>query len=448
MNGLTPPKSRAMEWSPGQTARPPREAPAPSDAFAGILDTHQARTATAEGPEKNQKAEGSPQKAERSPQPADRADAKPAQKSDSDKSDKPADAPAKDDKPTTVPAEVVAQVVTAKPDEKPAAAVKGEPGQPAAGSPQKAASAAGSAQKAESAGGTPQSAEPVVAKPQVPAQQAPVDPAKVAADAKAAETPAVPAAPVTPQTEAKPAATTAEPRVQQAPVAQPQQQQGKTGDQGKQSAQQQGQQAPLPQQAAPDQARTVAQAYGRNTPNTEVPTTVPSGTPAAAPAAPVASAPPAAARGDFAPPTPVPLARAAENVEHILRLASNRGVTHARLALTPESLGSIDVHLRHTADGVVAKVVAHSADAAQQLQQAASDLRRQLDSQGVNILSLDIGQSSPDDRSAAGTGAGFDGGGRGNSGGPAGGESAGADAETTVNSTLRLPNGVLVDVLA
>jgi flagellar hook-length control protein FliK len=231
-------------------------------------------------------------------------------------------------------------------------------------------------------------------------------------------------------------------------VAQPQQQ--KAGGQGQQPAsqQQQGQQAPLQQQAAPQQARAAAQAYGRNT-STEVPTTVQSGTPTAAPATPVASAQPAAARGDFAPATPVPLTRAAENVEHVLQLASNRGVTHARIALTPESLGSIDVHLRHTAEGVVAKVVAHSPEAAQQLQQAAADLRRQLDSQGVNVLSLDIGQSSPDDRSAAGAGASFgDSQGGNNGGGSADGESAGADAETSVNSTLRLPNGVLVDVLA
>jgi flagellar hook-length control protein FliK len=143
----------------------------------------------------------------------------------------------------------------------------------------------------------------------------------------------------------------------------------------------------------------------------------------------------------------VPLSRAADAVEHVLRLASSRGVTHARIALTPESLGSIDVHLRHTSDGVVAKVVAHSAEAVQHLQQAAADLRQQLEGQGVNLLSLDIGHSAPDEGSAARAGAGF--GGRGDSRGRAdGGDATVTDAEITVNSTLQLPDGVLVDVLA
>jgi flagellar hook-length control protein FliK len=371
-------------------------------------------------------------------QSAEKVDDKPAKDPEKDQPAATTDAPATDakpvaDKPATVPAEILAQLAPVKQDEKPVA-VKAEAA--AASKPAGPAVQAQVPAKAEPAAGGPQSAGPV-AQPQTP-----VDPAKVAADAKPAET-----APVAPQPDAgKPAA---EPRVQQAPVAQPQQQ-SKAGGQSQQpgqESQQQGQQGSLPQPAS-EQARTVAQAYGRNT-STEVPTTVQSGTPTAAPAAPVASAQPAAARGEFAPATPVPLARAAENVEHVLLLAQNRGVTHARIALTPESLGSIDVHLRHTAEGVVAKVVAHSADAAQQLQQAAADLRRQLDSQGVNVLSLDIGQSSADDRSAAGAGASFGDAQGGNSdGSSADDESAGADAETTVNSTLQLPNGVLVDVLA
>jgi flagellar hook-length control protein FliK len=98
---------------------------------------------------------------------------------------------------------------------------------------------------------------------------------------------------------------------------------------------------------------------------------------------------------------------------------------------------------------VVAKVVAHSAEAVQHLQQAAADLRQQLEGQGVNLLSLDIGHSAPDEGSAARAGAGFGEGGRGDSrGGADGGDATATDAEVTVNSTLQLPDGVLVDVLA
>jgi flagellar hook-length control protein FliK len=251
------------------------------------------------------------------------------------------------------------------------------------------------------------------------------------------------AVPSSPPADAKPAARPDQPAAAAAPKAK--QQSGDTGSQQQQQGQQPG---TLPQPAA-EQARTVAQAYARpQHTTTEVPTTAQSGQPAASPATPVAGGSPAAARGEFAPATPVPLSRAAENVEHVLRLAANRGVTHARIALNPESLGSVDVHLRHTSDGLVATVVAHSPEAVQQLQQAAADLRRQLEGQGVNLLSLDIGQSS-DERAAGGTGSAFaDDQGERNSSPGAAGDVAGADEETTVNSTLQLPNGVLVDVLA
>jgi flagellar hook-length control protein FliK len=137
----------------------------------------------------------------------------------------------------------------------------------------------------------------------------------------------------------------------------------------------------------------------------------------------------------------VPLARAAEAVEHVLRLASSRGVTHARIALNPADLGAVDVHIRSTAEGLVARVVAHSADAVQTLQHAAGDLRRSLEEQGLHVMSLDIGQPGES--------------GTGRAGSESNGRSTyddsptGADTEeTTETKTLRLPTGVLVDVLA
>ncbi|MFL5817089.1 MAG: flagellar hook-length control protein FliK [Conexibacter sp.] len=156
-------------------------------------------------------------------------------------------------------------------------------------------------------------------------------------------------------------------------------------------------------------------------------------------------------------PTPgVGLEHAVETVRLALRAAADRGVTHARISLTPRELGSIEVHLRQTADGLVARVVAEHATAAQLLHNAGGELRRQLESQGLTLLRLDIGASGEQgeraaDRQALGNG--------GDAfGGDADGRNRGGDAdplapldgtaETSTTTTLALPNGALVDVLA
>ena len=56
MNGLTPSKTGVTDWPPGPPPRAARGTPQPSDAFAGMLDAHQARTATAEGPKRSSEA--------------------------------------------------------------------------------------------------------------------------------------------------------------------------------------------------------------------------------------------------------------------------------------------------------------------------------------------------------------------------------------------------------
>ena len=102
------------------------------------------------------------------------------------------------------------------------------------------------------------------------------------------------------------------------------------------------------------------------------------------------------------------------------------------------------MHIRSTNEGIVARVVAHSAESVQTLQHAANDLRQSLEEQGVNVLTLDIGQSG-DERSAGRSGS--DGGEPGRPMAMVG--RAGDEQETpTQTSTLRLPSGVLVDVLA
>ena len=153
----------------------------------------------------------------------------------------------------------------------------------------------------------------------------------------------------------------------------------------------------------------------------------------------------------------VTLQHAVETVKLALRAGAERGVTHARITLTPVDLGSIDVHLRHTSDGLVARVVADSTGAAQLLQQSADDLRRTLEQQGVQLLRLDIGASGEQAGQAGaqqGFGA-FADGGVGSGGRRASlttGESvlglaADRGAEQPRGS-LALPNGVIVDVLA
>jgi flagellar hook-length control protein FliK len=149
----------------------------------------------------------------------------------------------------------------------------------------------------------------------------------------------------------------------------------------------------------------------------------------------------------------VGLEHAVETVRLALRHGAERGVTHARISLTPRELGSIEVHLRQTADGLVARVVAEHGAAAQQLQQAGAELRRSLEQQGVNVLQLDIGASGDE---TARRGAAFDaagafgsdrrGRGRDDSADALDGAADGDAAHST--TTLQLPNGALVDVLA
>jgi flagellar hook-length control protein FliK len=185
--------------------------------------------------------------------------------------------------------------------------------------------------------------------------------------------------------------------------------------------------------------------------------------PASAPAAPGGTAPHHVTEA-FAPTETgaangraVTLQHAVETVKLALRAGAERGVTHARITLTPVDLGSIDVHLRHTSDGLVARVVADSTGAAQLLQQSADDLRRTLEQQGVQLLRLDIGASGEQAGQAGaqrGFGAFADAG--AGSGGRrstlAAGESVlGVAAERPAEQprgTLALSNGVIVDVLA
>jgi flagellar hook-length control protein FliK len=158
-----------------------------------------------------------------------------------------------------------------------------------------------------------------------------------------------------------------------------------------------------------------------------------------------------AARADV-PTRAVRLSHAADAVENAIRIGSARGVTHARMSLNPAELGGVEIRLQQTAHGLSASVVASGAEAAQVLQQAAQDLRRQLEAHGIELTRLDISYSGEQRDGARSAQAGQ---GDGEFRSPAGDGSAATDGseltptdEITVKSTLELPDGVLVDVLA
>ncbi|HET6449142.1 MAG TPA: flagellar hook-length control protein FliK [Conexibacter sp.] len=153
----------------------------------------------------------------------------------------------------------------------------------------------------------------------------------------------------------------------------------------------------------------------------------------------------------------VGLEHAVETVRLALRAGAERGVTHARISLTPRELGTIEIHLRQTSDGLVARVVAEHASAVQQLQHAGADLRRQLEQSGLTLLRLDIGASGEQgdraaDRQALANGEGAFGDGEHSRHGARDADPLtardGATDLTTTTATLALPNGALVDVLA
>ena len=129
-------------------------------------------------------------------------------------------------------------------------------------------------------------------------------------------------------------------------------------------------------------------------PNPQSP--IPNPTPPQAAPAPPAQQPIAAAPAP-SPAAPVPgarLAQAVETVHQVIRISQSGGITQARVQLHPEELGSIDIHLRSTPDGVVARVVADASQAAAVLRDGGDELRRQLASQGINLTHFDVGTDS------------------------------------------------------
>jgi hypothetical protein len=144
----------------------------------------------------------------------------------------------------------------------------------------------------------------------------------------------------------------------------------------------------------------------------------------------------------------VPLPRAPQAVATLLQVASDRGISRARINLRPADLGGIEVQLSSTPAGVTARLVADSPDAARMLAQSGDELRRALASQDVNLLSLEVATSNPGGHEAHAD--------RGTPhpsrpGGPAplrATAEAAPSPEPSPATVVELPGGLLVDVLA
>lgn len=272
---------------------------------------------------------------------------------------------------------------------------------------------------------TPQSAAPEA---QQPAQPLPTDPTAAAGAEPALNVTPVktddiklPQAPQTTAQHAQPQAA------QTGAPAQP-----NAGDTGQQPSQ------PQPEQTAAP-APTPNTAHVADAPKLDAPA-APQPVQAAAPAAPL-QATAAAQRA-------VPLYRAPQVAAAVIHLAQSHGVTHARINLKPAELGGIEVRLHSTPQGVAAHLVADSPEAAKALQQASDDLRRQLESRDVNLLSLDVSTSNGGDNRQAGFGADANRDGQSNTARSYGLSDSEQPAEASAETTLVLPDGVLVDVLA
>ena len=163
--------------------------------------------------------------------------------------------------------------------------------------------------------------------------------------------------------------------------------------------------------------------------------------PLAPPSTPIAPATTAAASAG----TGVSLAHAIETVRMTIEMAAGRGYSQARIELSPPELGAIRIHLHQTADGLIARVVAEHAGAAQTLQQGGSDLRRSLEQAGLPLLRLDIeasgqqGAQARDPQAPAATSA---------NAGEAEDQDGATPDDSGARTQVQLPGGAIVDVLA
>jgi flagellar hook-length control protein FliK len=184
-----------------------------------------------------------------------------------------------------------------------------------------------------------------------------------------------------------------------------------------------------PEQAAPTQAANAT---------TPTPGLAAGPTPQAAATAPTAATAAATGPARYG----VGLGEAVETVKTTIELGARQGFSEAKIQLAPANLGQITIHLQKTADGIVAKVVADHSAAAQTMQQGGDDLRRSLQNSGLHLLRLDI-ETRGDQRGSANGGTQTS-----QSDRTAGENDTAADDGASQPTTIVLPNGALVNVLA
>jgi hypothetical protein len=139
---------------------------------------------------------------------------------------------------------------------------------------------------------------------------------------------------------------------------------------------------------------------------------------------------------------------AIEAIHATIEVATRQGLARARIALQPQELGDIHIHLSQTSEGLMARVVTQTQAAAQALAEGHSELRQSLSSLGVSLLRLDIGSfEHPDARAGDHRSSERD-------HTPTGGRSVPAEAPETVlapdrgGEACEPTSGGLVDVLA
>ncbi len=105
----------------------------------------------------------------------------------------------------------------------------------------------------------------------------------------------------------------------------------------------------------------------------------------------------------------VGLQQAIETLHGTIELAARQGLAQARIALEPEGLGEIRIHLTQTAQGLLARVTAETPAAAQALAAAHAELRQSLSSLGLNLARLSVGRHGHSAAQGGGTALGGDG---------------------------------------
>jgi flagellar hook-length control protein FliK len=310
-----------------------------------------------------------------------------------------------------------------------------EPVAPSAPAPQQTAAVDGSQSPSPSPGPAPATdATGATGQSQTSTLPAPTDAVVTSAPTTAPH--GKPAAPAHSDDQAQaPTVTSADPQPQ-APNASPQ-------DAGQNGSGAQPQPSPAHAPLHAQAADTQSQPTQASTPAPTTPAPTPGMAPAPAPqTAPVAS--PAATAAATGPARyGIGLSEAVETVATTIELGSRQGFSQAKIQLAPATLGQITIHLQKTSDGIVAKVVADHSAAAQTMQQGGDDLRRSLQNSGLHLLRLDI-ETRGDQRGSANAGQNAPSSDRRGEGQ----ESAAGDDGASRPTTLVLPNGALVNVLA